>query len=244
MLNWRSLSRRSFIRVAATGIAAFGIETFIKDVLPLIRVDIPSGASGGEIGAIKIDVHNHVFNGQDLQIGRFLKRVIALERPEYADLIRTFADVLQTLVWALAPGGSQEMHRLGELDGGSLLTFDRADVLADFERADQNLTGGLRYVLPRSEFFRLYRQELRRRLGTRGQLASLDASRLAQMDQERILSTDEVETLRNLEKKLMDIQFLDFARCFTRYRYLNVYDLAKTYSYQYGDVRSPRVRLE
>jgi len=55
-----------------------------------------------------IDAHCHVFNGTDLPVAPFLKRVVNENREVPAAVMDLIADVLQTAVWGSAPGAAEE----------------------------------------------------------------------------------------------------------------------------------------
>src|SRR5262245_49365238 len=180
-------------------------------------------------GAIRIDVHSRVLNGQDVHLAGFLERVVAPAHPEHAPLIRAGASVAQALGWALAPSGAAETWRLDELArrrGPTLGRGDDAGILRDCEDANRRFRDALRVVLPGTECFRLYLDWLAPR--ARAVLGQVAAARLGRMAHAAVLGGDDVEFLLSAdgpERVVLPIRPLAAFRRYTRYRYLEVREL-------------------
>src|SRR6266849_4964907 len=60
-------------------------------------------------GPLTIDVHAHIFNGADLQVGEFLSQVVARSaQSELRGFVEAFGHLLQFLSWRLAPNAQEE----------------------------------------------------------------------------------------------------------------------------------------
>jgi hypothetical protein len=98
----------AFVAFGAT--RAFGMRGF-----GVHRDPAPHAAQG-----IRVDFHSRVFNGQDIDLARFLSVSVARSFPEYAGLMNAGGDVAQALAWTLAPSGALEAWRLHGLAGGGV----------------------------------------------------------------------------------------------------------------------------
>jgi len=69
---------------------------------------------------LTIDVHAHVFNGTDLQVKEFVRRVGGRQLPgglrRFADY---FGEFLESLTWSQAPRAAQELEVLREISDGA-----------------------------------------------------------------------------------------------------------------------------
>jgi predicted TIM-barrel fold metal-dependent hydrolase len=61
---------------------------------------------------LTIDCHCHIFNGTDLQVAQFVSRAAFHTKGVLEELVAAGAEILQELVWHLAPTGDDELEAL------------------------------------------------------------------------------------------------------------------------------------
>lgn len=72
-----------------------------------------------------IDFHAHFFNGKDLQVKEFVKKVLSDDLGEWGWLARAISPLLQNLAWTAAPSAKLELKILKKLKNTDEQTFNK-----------------------------------------------------------------------------------------------------------------------
>ncbi|HMM90753.1 amidohydrolase family protein [Bradyrhizobium sp.] len=209
------ISRRQAL--AAMGIfgAGFGLSGCSIPITPFCPTD-PTISDPRT--PLTIDVHAHVFNGSDLQIEGFLKKILARDDP---DTYKEAAELLAELGRNFAPSAAQELAELQRIDATlrSCSTNGVMQVLNDereagYRRARRDLQIAVQSI--RSRKGRFASSPLRR------QIENLPES----YSQYKKLGSEARFALRRVTADGA-LQFL--IRSF-QYRYVNVYEYLLEYS--------------
>jgi len=216
------LCRRRFLGDSLRGATIIGLAASLTGgahAFPA-RNDVPG---------VRVHPASGVFNGQDLPVAAYLETIVAPEHPDHGALIRSGAGLAESLAWALAPSGAAETWHLDELArraGFDLASREDTAIRRDRDDADRRVREALRVLLPGTEFFRLYLDQLLR--GARTTLGGSVASRLASLTAANVLGARDVDFLlgpEGPERALLPIQPLEEVRRLTYHRYLLVHDL-------------------
>jgi hypothetical protein len=213
-----------FLRQGLGGLTALSLQGSAAAFETRGAADVTAGPGP------RIDLRQRIFNGQDLQLARFLETSTACRHPGYAMLVRAGARLAEALAWALAPSGAVETWRLDELAsrrGPDLLTGDDPAIHRDRDEADRRFRDALRIVLPGTEFFRLYVDRLRPDvLAVLGRTA---VARLTRMAGSEVLTGADVEFLMSPDgpDRAVAVRVLHAFRRYTYYRYLVTRELVQ-----------------
>ncbi|HLG46235.1 MAG TPA: amidohydrolase family protein [Reyranella sp.] len=170
---------------------------------------------------LTIDIHTHVFNASDLQVGKFLEQVYFLDKP----ILKLLGPVMQA-VGHLAPKGDQELAFLGHVT----VQFDRggntvAEALvsresdAQFQRARTGLL---------DEYLRLRRTDVRVQNEEGAELER--QIRQLQLDNTYDAYKARLRNLRPTRDLFSSVAAgLDFIMRNLQYRYVNATDYLKEY---------------
>lgn len=233
MTNW---TRRRFLgstaAVAAVkllGMARVEAKGFVPDC----------GLAPGTVGVGPIDVHTHVFNATDLQVERFLSRVIAPGLPPLLrPVIRLLGPILQTAGWAAAPDGDTELARLKDFDTlGSLearVAAVEASKLVDRDRRDglsrfrDEFSRQLQTPFGR-RFLNAY-ETYRRSVLARKRTLSTAEQRVQQFSVNELATPQRLLDYLEIERQVPGLaEIFNFVSRFFQYRYVNAAFLLENY---------------
>jgi hypothetical protein len=170
---------------------------------------------------LTIDVHTHVFNGSDLQIGGFFEWILGVNNPSLKD----FGKILAALGRDFAPSAAHELAELQRIEvvlrscdtRGALQVFD-TNRQSGYTRAVDGLNAALESV----------------RAGRIGQSSSVSREISQQIhDLPRTYSEYRMAPLRRLRVSPESITVsggIDFIIRNFQFRYVNVYDYLTNYS--------------
>ncbi|QNT69566.1 hypothetical protein HQ394_09785 [Defluviicoccus vanus] len=115
-------SRRRFLLLGTTAMATI-VAACCR--LPSSRIDAAAGrgrparlpiahdGGDGEDLPLCIDVHCHIFNGQDVDVAGFIRGPVASDvSPELHDFLKALADLAAEVVYGIAPSGADEATAL------------------------------------------------------------------------------------------------------------------------------------
>lgn len=234
------LNRRQALVTALLGIWALSSCSWLmrrplRPICPLSpEVSLPGGP-------LIIDAHCHVFNGTDLQVATFLSKVAVRQDSAMGAGAIALGDILQHIVWTLAPDGDQELKALANIDAAlqSCVTGNADSRVADM-RQDAYTVGRaqLQVSVERSMLFRSLQQKSRSGIN----LFSLDSTERTQIEAIRHIEAlpEDVEAYRSAKaaKNMSTMSvggrsasgLIDFVLQNFQYRYVSVHDYLRTYN--------------
>lgn len=108
-------SRRAVLKALASGAAAPLSGCSLFEPRHAVPVCPTSALVSYPAGPLTIDAHCHVFNGTDLQVKEFFRRVAVHQGGFLGFLANSLGDLLQALAWEHAPSGDEELKVLSEI---------------------------------------------------------------------------------------------------------------------------------
>src|SRR5439155_22303869 len=223
MIEW---TRRRFVGCALAAAASMPVlggrsaeaENFVPDCL----------ASSGDV---PVDVHAHLFNGTDLQVERFLSRVIAPSLPApLRPVFLLLGPVLQAAAWKTAPNGAAELVKLREFDALRALEPRIAAAAAARLVADHRREGVSRFSNGFAEQLKtpLGQQFIKAYSSYRDSVSQ--KIRIQAFPLEELKRPDRLAEYLEVERRTRGFdQILNFASRFFQYRYVNAHYLMENF---------------
>ena len=182
-----------------------------------------------------MDAHAHIFNASDLQVERFISRIVARSLPRCLSGLLGY--LIQWAGWGAAPTGAEELARLEEYDAidarrpqdaAALLARDRRDGLDRFARA---FGEALRTPLG-EEFLQRYARHRARRMSRKRSRSAADRA-VQKFDVDELKQPDRLLAYLDLERRVSGIgEIFNFVSRFFQYRYVNATYLFETYGWK------------
>ncbi len=220
-------------------------------------VTFPAGALAGYLPeclekkgvpkTVDVDVHCHVFNGSDIQVALFLRKVVA---PESSGLkrkvIEALADPLQNAAWRGAPHGEKELGKLAsfgparamlDLSSGKIREIVQESLKEATEAFAQHFGAALKEK-DGAAFLRVYVEFVRSLGNSNAAIQKALAENVIQSELEILSSPAGLLKQLEAEQRVQGLpRIFTFARTFFNYRFINAHYLLSNYGCDNGSVQ-------